>query len=83
MIDLESPNDVLQRKIAAEHTAAEASWQYFSELQVYAKLRDLKGHPMRLLLGRMLAIAVRRHAPQHLGLLPPEFLEPSDDRSAA
>lgn len=78
----EAPNDALRRKLAAEHATAEASWGNLSEIAVYAKVRALRDHPMRPILGRMLAAAVRRHAPQHLGLLPPEFLEATDDRSA-
>ena len=56
---------------------AEASWSGITELQLRRKLRDLDGHPMRPILGRMLATALRRHAPQLLPHLPPEFLEPT------
>jgi hypothetical protein len=78
-----NPNKDLEDKLAKEHEAAEASWRHISEPAIFAKVRALDQHPMRLLLGRMLATAVRRHQPQMLGLLPPEFLTANDDRSAA
>jgi hypothetical protein len=76
-------NERQMREIEEQHAAAEASWQNISEPAIFAKVRALDGHPMRLILGRMLADAVRRHAPRLLGLLPPEFLAANDDRSAA
>jgi hypothetical protein len=79
----DGPNEQQRRALEAEHEAAEASWRNISEPAIFAKVRALDGHPMRLLLGRMLATAVRRHAPRMLGLLPPEFLVANDDRSAA
>jgi hypothetical protein len=77
------PNERLRRKHEAERADAEASWANISEPQIFAKLRALDGHPQRLLFGRMLATAIRRHASRMLGLLPPEFLVANDDRSAA
>lgn len=76
------PNAAL-RKLEQERAEAEASWRNISEPVIWAKVRALEGHPMRLLLGRMLATGVREHAPGMLGLLPPEFLAVNDDRSAA
>jgi hypothetical protein len=77
------PNERLRRQHEAERVAAEQSWQSISEPQIFAKVRALDGHSQRMLFGRMLATAIRRHAPRMLGLLPPEFLSANDDRSAA
>jgi len=63
---------VRQRAIERE---CRESWEGVTAEQVRAKIRDLDSHPFRLLLGRMLATALRRHAATNLGLLPPEFLE--------
>jgi hypothetical protein len=80
----DGPNERQMRAIEEQHAAAEASWGNISEpAAIFAKIRALDGHPMRPMLGRMLADAVRRHAPRQLGLLPPEFLVANDDRSAA
>lgn len=76
-------NQQQREKIQAEHDAAEESWRNISEPAIFAKVRALNDHPMRLILGRILATAVRRHQPRMLGLLPPEFLTANDDRSAA
>jgi hypothetical protein len=72
---ISDPNEDLRRKHREEHEVAEASWHGITDTQIRAKIRALDGHPMRLMLGHMLATAIRRHAPQHLGLLPPEFIE--------
>jgi hypothetical protein len=67
-----------QRADQAKFSAAcEASWRGVNELQIRRKIRDLEGHPFRPILGRMLATALRRHAPSMLSQLPPEFLEPT------
>jgi hypothetical protein len=79
----DDPNEKWRRKLEQERETAEASWRGITDAQITAKVRSLDGHPMRLLLGRMLATAVRRHAHRSLGLLPPEFLDPDDDRRAA
>lgn len=81
----DGPNERQRAKIEAEHAAAEQSWRSISEPQIFAKVRALDGLPvaMRLSMGRMLATAIRGHAPKMLGLLPPEFLVANDDRSAA
>jgi hypothetical protein len=59
-----------------EHAEAERAqtWRDISDAQIRSHLRDLSGHPMRLTLGHMLAIAISRYAPHKLGQLPPEFL---------
>lgn len=76
------PNAAM-RKLERERTEAEASWRNISEPQIFAKVRALDGHPKRTELGRILAVALKRHAPRMLGMLPPEFLAANDDRSAA
>lgn len=63
------------RDLAEVREHAEASWRGVNELQIRRKIRDLEGHPFRPILGRMLATAMRRHAPTMLSQLPPEFLE--------
>jgi hypothetical protein len=61
-----------------------ASWRGISAEQVKAKIRTLSDHPLRARLGRILALAIQKHARQHVDLLPPEWLpEPThanDDR---
>lgn len=56
------------------------SWRGITAGEVRAKIRALDGHPFRTMFGSILATALRRHATEHLGLLPPEFL---DERRAA
>ena len=55
-----------------------ASWASMSAWDVKAKIRTLDGHPFRDQLGGILAIACRKHAPQHLALLPTEWLRKGD-----
>lgn len=78
-ITSDQPASVKQREIERE---VRESWQGITAEQARAKIRALNGNPMRLTLGHMLASALRKHAPQHLGLLPPEWLadrtEPAD-----
>lgn len=50
------------------------TWRNISDAQIRSKLHALNNHPMRMTLGHMLAVAINRHAPHKLGLLPPEFL---------
>ncbi|HEY2619633.1 MAG TPA: hypothetical protein VGI78_19990 [Acetobacteraceae bacterium] len=82
---VDGPNEQQLRKVQEEHDVAEESWRGISEPAIFAKIRALDGLPtaIRLSMGRILATALRRHAPRMLGLLPPEFLTANDDRSAA
>ena len=65
----------LTREEQEQAEAARAdTWRGISDTQVRTHLRDLDGHPMRLTLGHMLAVAISRYAPHKLGQLPPEFL---------
>ena len=61
-----------------EQAQAEAeraqTWRDITDAQIRSHLRDLNGHPMRLTLGHMLAVAISRYAPHKLGQLPPEFI---------
>jgi hypothetical protein len=51
------------------------SWANITAPQVRAKIRELEGNGMRQTLGHFLATAIFKHAPHHLGLLPPEWLK--------
>ena len=51
------------------------SWANITAPQVRAKIRELEGNGMRATLGHFLATAIAKHAPHHLGLLPPEWLD--------
>lgn len=51
------------------------SWTGITPEQIRAKIRALDGHPMRALLGRVLAGAIAKYAPRHLGLLEPEWVK--------
>jgi hypothetical protein len=51
------------------------SWANITASQVRAKIRELEGNGMRATLGHFLATALAKHAPHHLGLLPPEWLK--------
>ena len=65
----------LTREEQEQAEAARAdTWRYITDAQIRSHLRDLQGHPMRLTLGHMLAVAISRYAPHKLGQLPPEFL---------
>ena len=73
---------IRQREI--ERTVRE-SWEGIAAAQVNAKIRavrDSPAGPMQAVLGSLLAAALAKHAPLHLGLLPPEWLkghvEPAD-----
>jgi hypothetical protein len=72
------PATVRQREIDQE---VEESWATITPRQIHAKVRALEGHPMRAMIGSFLASALRKHAPHHLGLLPPEWL--TDDAEPA
>lgn len=65
-------HDEWRQRVEREHADAKADWEQPD--RVRTALRGLEGHPRRLELGRMLAALVNRHAPQNVGLLPPEFL---------
>jgi len=64
--------DAWRQRVERERAEARADWEQPGK--VLASLRGLEGHPRRLEFGRMLAALVNRHAPENVGLLPPEFL---------
>ena len=67
---------LLEARQAQEQRDAEVRTDWADPFKVResaAKIGD--DHPMRERLGRMLAALVKRHAPQNLGLLRPEWLE--------
>ena len=70
--------DAWSQRVAAEHSEAIEDWT--DPGKVRAAIRALIDHPMRGVLGHMLAGLVGRHAPQHLGLFPPEWIEASPDQ---
>lgn len=81
---------MLERAGPAERQEVEdaeraASWSSMSAMDVKAKIRALDGHPMRLVLGKILGAAVRRYTPQHMALIPVEWLQPlpADNDNAA
>src|SRR5690242_14142983 len=57
-------------EMSAQEAARAAEWAGMTEGDVKRRLWQLTDHPFRNGLGRVLAIAVRRHCPQHLALLP-------------
>ena len=59
------------------------SWANITAPQVRAKIRELDGNGMRQTLGHFLATAVAKHAPHHLGLLPPEWIDAPPAEPAA
>lgn len=75
----DQPAAVRQREIERE---ARESWQNITPEQVRAKIRTIRAGWQPRTYGPFLASALRKHAPQHLGLLPPEWLvehlEPAD-----
>ena len=66
---------VKQREIERE---TRESWENITPQQIRANVRALDGHQWRDAWGNLLAAAIQKHAPHHLGLLPPEWLK---DRS--
>jgi hypothetical protein len=76
----DQPATVRQREI---DQAVRDSWRNITAENVRAKVRAVQDSPMPPALGAFLATALRKHAPQHLGLLPPKWLaerpgEPAD-----
>ena len=75
----DQPAAVRQREIERE---ARESWQNITPEQVRSKIRAVRDGWQPRTYGSFLASALRKHAPQHLGMLPPEWLvehtEPAD-----
>lgn len=64
-------NDAHRRREADRDERIRASWADPGNVRASAQLLD--DHPRRLIMGRMLAGLVGRHAPQNLAFLPPEW----------
>ena len=64
--------DPWRQRVERERAETKADWQ--EPEAVRRAIASLVGQPRRLELGRMLAAMIHRHAPQNVGLLPPEFL---------
>ena len=69
------------------HDMAEQSWREVTAGEVRTKITEIQmvgggavAHPMRSSFGRMFAHAIASHAPQHIALLPPEWLKPETPR---
>jgi hypothetical protein len=78
-------NDARARRIASRLSlldAGKASWEAIDAIEVRRKIRNVEAAAFPPLLGHFLATALRNHAPHHLGLLPPQWLEDSDDQAA-
>ena len=78
-------NDARARQMAKRLgllEAGKASWQGIDAADVRRKIRNVEASGMSLRLGHFLATALRNHAPHHLGLLPPQWLEDGDDQGA-
>lgn len=66
-------NDAHRQRVVDLAAAVKRSWQ--SPASVREALAELEDAPvgMRLVLGRLVGAAVRAHAPENLGFVPPEF----------
>jgi hypothetical protein len=58
------------------------SWRDVTPEQVRAKIRGIREGFKPEVYGHFLGTAVRLHAPQHLGLVPPEWLDEAPTQSA-
>jgi hypothetical protein len=67
----DQPGTIKQREIERQ---VRDSWTNISEAQVRAKIRTIRDGWMPGLYGAFLASCLRKHAPHHLALLPPEWL---------
>jgi ribosomal protein S18 acetylase RimI-like enzyme len=65
-------------RIASERVAIRQQWA--DPARVRASLWNIEAnHPFREMLGRLLYRIVHRHAPQNLGLFPPDFIVPEKE----
>lgn len=73
-LDDREDNQASKVRLEDRLAAAKADWQDPNTVRMSAH-RIGDDHPHRMRMGRMLASLVRRHAPENLGYLPPEFLD--------
>lgn len=79
--ELPAPVDAWAERARREHDDALESWGTITPVEVRAKIADVEAQPAstwKVACGRLLAGALRKHAPHHLGLLPPPWLSESD-----
>jgi len=69
---LTGPADLWRAKVDAERAEAQRDWS--DPAAVLKSIHILDDHPRRGHLGPLLGALVLHHAPQHVRLLPPEFL---------
>lgn len=65
------------REVEADQMEVRRSWAELTPQQIRQKIAEVRLHPIakaQAVFGAMLAGALARHAPQHLALLPPEWL---------
>ncbi len=77
---LAAPSSRAQQERDEEERAD--SWRNITDAEIRAKIWALRDHPMRQQLGRLLAIAISRHAPDKLHQLPPGFIAGIEPRAA-
>jgi len=70
------------RKLGGTVGEAALTREWHNPLEVVIAVASLEGHPLRLPLGRLLASMVRRDPPQHLGLLPADFVRRVTEQTA-
>jgi hypothetical protein len=76
-LDERADNETYKFKIARRMADAKADWSDPEKVRATAAKID-PTHPLRLTVGRFFAALVRKHAPQNLGLLLPEWLDPNE-----
>jgi hypothetical protein len=73
------PAPARDREAEQREEDAQAAREWGDAAKIEDMVRMLEGQPWRPYLGRMIGTAVMRHAPQHAGLLPAEFLAPTPE----
>jgi hypothetical protein len=74
---IEGPADPWNAEVRAQKEEAKRDWS--NPLAIRASVKALEDSPMRIALGRVLAGAVKMHAPHLIGLVPVEFRQPTGD----
>lgn len=76
-LDERADNDTYRAKMSKRMADAKADWSNPDIVRQTVTKIDVT-HPMRMVVGRFFAGLVRKHAPQNLGLLLPEWLDPNE-----